>query len=174
MSVNRYNLSMTFLDLLAYKRTTVYSLSLFTGIPRTTLTDIASGKADIMECSGKTLLVISKSLNITIEELLSIEREEPKGFWPSFLQDSINEYRKGYRNNSNLIDCYSDQLNSSINVAEIEHLITKEQADRLRRRYFEEDYLAEKALREGLEDIKKGEYKDTNELIEELRKKFNL
>lgn len=34
------------------------------------------------------------------------------------------------------MDCYSDQLNSSINVAEVEHLISKEQADRLRARYF--------------------------------------
>ena len=54
MSVNRYNRDMTFLDLLAEKKTTVYSLSMNSGIPKTTLTDIASGKADILECSGKT------------------------------------------------------------------------------------------------------------------------
>lgn len=35
------------------------------------------------------------------------------------------------------IDCYSVQLNSSINVVEVEHLISKELADRLRKRYFE-------------------------------------
>lgn len=64
MSVNRHDIVMTFLDLLSEKKTTVYSLSLDCGIPRTTLTDIASGKADILECSGKTLLAISKSLNV--------------------------------------------------------------------------------------------------------------
>ena len=127
---------MTFLDLLAERKTTVYSLSLHSGIPKTTLTDIASGKADILECSGKTLLAISKSLHISIEELLELEREEAKTLLPDFLLDSISEYRKALRKESTLIDCYSDQLNSSINVAEVEHLISKEQADRLRARYF--------------------------------------
>ena len=127
---------MTFLDLLAERKTTVYSLSLHSGVPKTTLTDIASGKADILECSGKTLLAISKSLHISIEELLELEREEAKTLLPDFLLDSISEYRKALRKESTLIDCYSDQLNSSINVAEVEHLISKEQADRLRARYF--------------------------------------
>lgn len=136
MSVNRYNYCMTFLDLLAEKKTTVYSLSVDSGVPKTTLTDIASGKADILECSGKTLLAISKSLHISIEELLSLEREEAKTLLPGFLLDSISEYRKAVRKGSTLIDCYSDQLNSSINVAEVEHLISKEQANRLRARYF--------------------------------------
>lgn len=127
---------MTFLDLLAEQKTTVYSLSIDSGVPKTTLTDIASGKADILECSGKTLLAISKSLHISIEELLSLEREEAKTLLPGFLLDSISEYRKAVRKGSTLIDCYSDQLNSSINVAEVEHLISKEQANRLRARYF--------------------------------------
>ena len=136
MSVNRYNIGMTFLDLLSEKKTTVYSLSIHSGIPRTTLTDIASGKADILECTGKTLLAISKSLNVSIEYLLSLEREEAKTLLPGFLLDSISEYRKAIRKDSTLIDCYSDQLNSSINVAEVENLISKEQATRSRLRYF--------------------------------------
>ena len=136
MSVNRHNVDMTFLDLLSEKKTTVYSLSIDSGIPRTTLSDIASGKADILKCSGKTLLAISKSLNVSIEDLLSLEREEAKTLLPGFLLDSIKEYRKAIRKDSTLIDCYSDQLNSSINVAEVENLISKEQANRLRTRYF--------------------------------------
>lgn len=136
MSLNRYNGSMTFLDLLAEKKMTVYSFSKKCGIPKTTLTDIASGKTDIMECSGKTLLAISKSLNVSIEFLLSLEREEARSILPPFLLDSINDYRKAIRKDSTLLDCYSDQLNSSINVAEVENLIPKEMADRLRARYF--------------------------------------
>ena len=136
MLVNRHNVDMTFLDLLSEKKTTVYSLSIDSGIPRTTLSDIASGKADILECSGKTLLAISKSLNVSIEDLLSLEREEAKTLLPGFLLDSINEYRKAIRKDSTLIDCYSDQLNSNINIAEVENLISKEQANRLRTRYF--------------------------------------
>ena len=136
MSVYRYNLDMTFLDLLAEKKTTVYSLSLESGVPKTTLTDIASGKADILECSGKTLLAIAKALNVKIEVLLLLEREESKTLLPQFLVDSITDYRKAIRKESTLVDCYSDQLNSSINVAEVENLISKEQASRLRARYF--------------------------------------
>ena len=127
---------MTFLDLLAEKKTTVYSLSIKSGIPRSTLTDIASGKSDILECSGKTLLAISKSLNVSIEDLLSLEREEAKSSLPGFLFESINDYRKAIRKDSTLLDCYSDQLNSNINIAEVENLISKEQANRLRARYF--------------------------------------
>ena len=137
-SVNRYNIVMTFLDLLSEKKMTVYSLSIDSGVPKTTLTDIASGKADILECSGKTLLAIAKCLDVSIEHLLSLEREEAKTLLPGFLLDSINDYRKAIRKDSTLIDCYSDQLNSSINVAEVEHLISKELADRLRTRYFGE------------------------------------
>lgn len=127
---------MTFLDLLAYKKMTIYSLSKKSGIPKTTLADIASGKTNILDCSGKTLLAVSKSLNVSIEELLSLEREEARTLLPNFLYDAISEYRKSLREDSTLIDCYSDQLNSSINVAEVEHLISKEHANRLRRRYF--------------------------------------
>lgn len=127
---------MTFLDLLAYKKMTVSSLSVKSGIPRSTLADIASGKSDILECSGKILLAISKCLNMTIEELLALEREEAKTLLPGFLLDSIVQYRKAIRKDSTMLDCYSDQLNSSINVAEVENLISKEQANRLRKRYF--------------------------------------
>jgi DNA-binding Xre family transcriptional regulator len=127
---------MTFLDLLSEKKTTVYSLSLDSGVPRTTLTDISSGKTDILECTGKTLLAISKTLNVSIEFLLSLEREEGKTVFPAFLIDSINDYRKAIRKDSTLIDCYSDQPNSSINIAEVESLNSKEQADRLRKRCF--------------------------------------
>ncbi|MGN1278618.1 MAG: helix-turn-helix domain-containing protein [Candidatus Onthovivens sp.] len=127
---------MTFLDLLSEKKTTVYSLSIDSGIPRTTLSDIASGKTDILNYSGKTLLAISKSLNVSIEDLLSLEREEAKTLLPGFLLDSIKEYRKAIRKDSLRIDCYSDQLNSNINIAEVENLISKKQANRLRTRYF--------------------------------------
>lgn len=136
MSVSRYNIVMTFLDLLSEKKTTVYSLSLDSGVPRTTLADIASGKTDILECTGKTLLAISKTLNVSIEDLLSLEREEAKTVLPGFLYEAIKDYRMAIRKDSTLIDCYSDQLNSSINVAEVENIISKELADRLRKRYF--------------------------------------
>ena len=83
---------MTLLDLLSEKKTTVYSLSIHSGVPKTTLTDIASGKADIFECSGKTLFAISKSLHVSIEDLFSLEREEAKTLLPTFLFECIFPY----------------------------------------------------------------------------------
>lgn len=73
---------------------------------------------------------------MSIEDLLSLEREEAKTLLPGFLYESIKDYRKAIRKDSTLIDCYSDQLNSLINVAEVENLIFKVQADSLRKRYF--------------------------------------
>lgn len=73
---------------------------------------------------------------MSIEDLLSLEREEAKTLLTGFLYESIKDYCKAIRKDSTLIDCYSDQLNSLINVAEVENLISKVQADRLRKRYF--------------------------------------
>lgn len=126
---------MTFIDLLLEKKLSVYRVSQLSGVPKTTIHDISIGKSDILNCNGKTLLAIASTLNVSIEYLLSLEREENLYKLPGFLLDSLNSYRRAVRRNSSLIDCYSDELNSSINVAEVEGLITKEIADNLRSRY---------------------------------------
>lgn len=128
---------MTFKDLLAEKGLTVYRLSKISDLPKSTLNDIAIGKVELLDCSGRTLQKISKCLNVKIEKLLELEPEEATTVLPEFLNDSIDDYRKSVRKRTTLIDCYSDQLNSSINVAEVENLISKETAQRLRKRYFE-------------------------------------
>lgn len=55
---------------------TIYRLSQLSGIPKTTLTDLGSGKTSLLDASGKTLLGISKALKVRIEELLELEPEE--------------------------------------------------------------------------------------------------
>ena len=55
---------------------TIYRLSQLSGIPKTTLTDLDSGKTSLLDASGKTLLGISKALKVRIEELLELEPEE--------------------------------------------------------------------------------------------------
>ncbi len=127
---------MTFKDLLAEKGLTVYRLSKISGLPKTTLNDIATARVDLLDCSGRTLRRISNALGITIEMVLSLEPEEAASALPGFLNESISDYRKALRKRSTMIDCYLDQLNSSINVAEVENLISKEMASRLRKRYF--------------------------------------
>ena len=43
--------------------------------------------------------------------------------------------KKAKRNKTTLFDCYLDEINSSIDVCEVENLISKEQADYLRKKY---------------------------------------
>lgn len=84
----------------------------------------------------KDFIAISKALGVSIEYLLSLEKEEARTLLAEFLITSINGYRKGIRTDSLKIDCYLDELNSSINAAEVEHMITSGMANRLRKRYF--------------------------------------
>lgn len=127
---------MTYLDLISYKHLSNYKISKEYHIPLTTLQDIASGKSSLLNCNGKTLLQLSRALDVSIEELLMLEPEEDLNHLPLFLRESIKSLRKGERKNSSIIDCCYDELASSINAAEVEHLISHETAYRLRKRYF--------------------------------------
>ena len=130
---------MTFRDLLIKNNLTVYKLSKDSGVPRTTVFDISSGKSNILDCSGRNLLKLSKSLGVSIEALLNLEQELYNPGYdkniPIFLAESINNIKKAKKKKSSLIDCYLDEAKSSINVCEVENLISKEQADYLRKKY---------------------------------------
>ena len=130
---------MTFDELLDKKRMTVYKLSKVSTVPRTTLFDIYTGKANIMDCSGRNLYKIAKALNISIEELLNVKQMPYHPAYerniPIFLSEEIAELKSAKRKNSSNLDCYYDELNSSINVCEVENIISKEQADYLRTKY---------------------------------------
>ncbi len=130
---------MTFEDLLLEKKYTVYKLSKESGVAKTSIFDMVSGKSNILDCSGRNLLKLSKCLNVTIEELLSLDRTLYNPIYdknlPLFLSEAIENIKKAKKKNSSLIDCYLDEANSSINVCEIENLISKEHADYLRKKY---------------------------------------
>ena len=130
---------MTFGDLLIKKNYTVYRLSKESGVPKTTIFDISSGKSNLLDCSGRNLLKISKCLGVSIEDLLSLDQELYNPTYdkniPAFLAESISNLKKAKKKKSSLIDCYLEETNSSINVCEIENLISKEQADYLRKKY---------------------------------------
>ena len=126
---------MTFIDLLLEKKLSVYRVSQLSGVPKTTIHDISIGKSDILNCNGKTLLAIASTLNVSIEYLLSLEPEMYIPKLPGFLVKSLNSYRNAVRKESPLLDCCIDELNSSVNVAEVEGFITKEIADNLRQKY---------------------------------------
>ena len=130
---------MTFGDLLISKNITVYKLSKDSGVPKTTIFDISSGKSNILDCSGRNLLKLSKCLGVSIEDLLNLDQELYNPAYdkniPAFLAESIDNIKKAKKKRSSLLDCYLDETNSSINVCEIENLISKEQADYLRKKY---------------------------------------
>lgn len=130
---------MTFNELLENKNLTIYKLSKESGVARTTLFDIVSGKSNILDCTARNLLKISRVLNISIEELINLDSVPYNPLFekavPDFLHESINNIKKAKRIKSSLLDCYLDETNSSINVCEVDNLISKEQADYLRKKY---------------------------------------
>lgn len=117
----------------------VYYISKRSGIPQSTLSDIITGKSKLLDCTGKTLLLLSKELNISIEELLNLEQDEYnislEENIPQLINNSIAKLKRARRYNSDFIDCYELELNSNINICEIEQLISKEQANYLRKKY---------------------------------------
>ena len=142
MSDNRYNIYgeiMTLNDLLFEKKYTVYKLSKETGIPKSTLFDLFSGKSNLLDCRLRVIVKLSEAFNIQIEDLVKLEPIIYKPIYeenlPEFLYESLKQIKYRKNRNDPLFDSYLDEANSSINVCEIENIISKEQADYLRRKY---------------------------------------
>ena len=81
--------------------------------------------AEVLECYIKELIDLEPILfNPAYEDNL-----------PFFLKENITFIKDKRNRNNPLFDCYLDEVNSNVNVCEIENLITKEQADYLRKKY---------------------------------------
>ena len=130
---------MTVTELLDQKEFTIYKLSKVSGISKTTLFDIFSGKSNILDCRLRVILKLSKALGVSINELVSLEpvlyNPSYEENLPEFLLEDIKFIKNKKNKNNPLYDCYLDETNSSINVCEIENLISKEQAVYLRNKY---------------------------------------
>ena len=130
---------MRLLEKLNEMNLSIYKLSLESGIAKSTLNDIFIGKSSLYDCSGKTLLSISNALKISIEELLSLKQEDYKIEYernlPEFLQEGIEKLKKSKRHKDSFYDCYLMEVNSSINVCEVEHIISSDQANYLRNKF---------------------------------------
>ncbi len=125
---------------------TKYRLAKLSGVPHATLNNICSGQAQIEKCSAETLYKIAKVLNVSIEDLIkdsiteseiNAQRERAYEYGlPDYLQHDLDEYKKGLKNHSSLIDCLWGELYGSINMAEIsDGAISPEHADYLRQKY---------------------------------------
>lgn len=132
---------------------TMYKLSKLSGVPKTTVIDICSGKSSIDGCNARTVLLLSKALGCTMEDLMKIDTADydrktglpkdkthfEKGL-PQYLQDSVDRMSSSWK----IIDagkkdlhwdlCWSE-LNADINSAETEQEITSDQAWYLREKY---------------------------------------
>ena len=144
---------MTLQTMLAEKQMTMYRLSKLSGVPKTTVLDICSGRSSIGGCNAKTVLQLSQALDCTMEKLMQIDSADydrntgkpkndsylEKGL-PKYLSDSLSAMIESWKiEDSGKRDIHWDihwcDLNADINWAETEQEISSEQAWYLRRKY---------------------------------------
>ena len=140
--------------MLDQKNITKYHLSKISGVPKTTVIDICSGKSSLDCCSAKTVYQIAQALGCTMEELmlldtptdyntktgLPVDKSYLECGLPAYLQESINKMKEAWH----LIDsgaeylhwdCDYCELQSDINTAEMGGIINSDQAWYLRETY---------------------------------------
>ena len=140
---------------LSNENITKYHLSQISGIPKTTVIDICSGKSSLQKCSARTVQQLAKALGCTMEYIMSLDTIDtgydrktglPKNKkylecnLPPYLQSSlenmiaswkiIDSGKKDYH-----WDMYWSELNADINSAEVEQEISAEQAWYLHEKY---------------------------------------
>ena len=138
--------------LLDQRHITKYHLSKTSGIPKTTIMDICAGRSEIEKCTAKTVCQLAKALDCTMEEIMELSSPydhstglpKDKAYFecelPPFLKESIDAMKKAQSKIGNgeeyyEWDCDFCDLQSSINVAEVEQLISPDQAWYLREKY---------------------------------------
>ena len=131
----------------------MYRLSQISGVPKTTVIDICSGKSDIGGCNARTVMRLAKALGCTMEELMKIDTAQydrdtglpkdksylEKGL-PPYLAESLETMKQTWAiMDSGKNDMHWDivwcDLNACINSAETEKEISAEQASYLRKEY---------------------------------------
>lgn len=139
--------------LLKEKALTMYALSRESGVPKTTIIDICSGKSAIEKCSGKTIRQLAAALGCSMEDVMRLRPSSidtktglpkddaylEKGL-PAFLEKSLSSMKRSWEiEDSGQQDphwdiCWCD-LNADINAAQADQLISPRQACYLREKY---------------------------------------
>lgn len=147
-------LNMDFQGYLDQRNISKYQLSKISGVPKTTIMDICSGRSAIERCSAKTVQQLAKALNCTMEDIMqfSAHYDPEKGVpqdesyfeknLPPFLKSSIENMKKAQQKIADgedyyLWDCDFCDLQSSINQAEACQFISPDQAWYLREKYLD-------------------------------------
>ena len=139
-------------SLLDQRQISKYHLSKISGVPKTTIMDICAGRSDIERCSAKTVLQLARALNCTMEDLMALSSPydhatglpKDQGYLecglPPFLAESVNAMKAAWdkldRGEKYLRwDCDYCNLQTDINNAEVNQIISSEQAWYLREKY---------------------------------------
>ena len=64
---------MNFQSYLAKRNMSMYHLSKISGVPKTTVNDLCSGKSSVEGCNAKTVYLLAKALGCSMEELMQID-----------------------------------------------------------------------------------------------------
>ena len=109
---------MTIQQILREKNLSRYQLSKKSGVPWATLADICSGKTTLSRCSAGTLMKLSSTLDIPMEQLIDADREKPQNAWrqatdrtyleknlPASLDKALREYIQGEKDKVSYMDC---------------------------------------------------------------------
>lgn len=140
--------------LLKEKHISKYRLSQLSGVPKTTILDICSGKSEIANCNARTVQKLAYALDCTMEDLMMLDRPgeyhtdtglpADRSYLEQGLPPDLSASIKAMENSWKRIDSgkedlhwdiYWCDLNADINSAEVDQRITSEQAWYLRKKY---------------------------------------
>ena len=120
----------------------MYRLSQISGVPKTTVIDICSGKSSIENCNAKTVLQLSRALNCSMEDIMQAadSNNHYETALPKYLKASLDNMKKAIKLKSSgqkylRYDCDYCELQSDINTAEVSGEISPDQAWYLRSKY---------------------------------------
>ena len=131
------------------KGLTRYQLAKISGIPWSTLSNICTGKTDFAQCTVGTVRKLANALDLTLEETLDLEtgmvsrsvktpsdRSYLELDLPNTLAEAIEDVKAGFERDDPNMDLLLDALYGEINANQWSDMITKEQADYLRSKYY--------------------------------------
>lgn len=124
------------------KNISMYRLSQISGVPKTTVIDICSGKSSIKNCNAKTVLQLSRALNCSMEDIMQAadSNNHYETALPKYLKVSLDNMKKAIKLKASgqkylRYDCDYCELQSDINTAEVNGEISPDQAWYLRSKY---------------------------------------
>ena len=135
--------------LLDRKNISKYALSKKSGVPKTTIMDICAGRSEIERCSARTVQLLAKALDCSMEEIMELSEpyDSQTGLpkdqsylecgLPSFLTESIDAMKSAWRKLDRgekylRWDCDYCNLQTDINNVEVNQMISPDQAWYLR------------------------------------------